>query len=109
MAEELYSCKYGNFFYNNDFERQQMKVAEKTISIWTVVQLHKEILFKNPNFAGHQRMHRIQAIGSFDSWAIRFWKELFCQYAEPINPVETGFVADAEKQLDLAIEEEIDQ
>jgi len=37
LAEELYSCKYGNFFYNNEFERQQMKVSEKTISIWTVV------------------------------------------------------------------------
>ena len=37
LAEELHSCRYGNFFYNNEFERQQMKVAEKTISIWTVV------------------------------------------------------------------------
>ena len=54
-------------------------------------------------------MQRIQAIGSFDSWEIRFWKELFYQYSEPINPIETGFVPDAEKQLDLAIEEEIDQ
>ena len=109
LAEDVYSCKYGNFFYNNEFERSQMKVAEKTISIWTVVQLHKDTLFKNPTFVGESRMQRIQAIGTYDSWDIRFWKEYFSQYSEPINPVETGFVPDAEKQVDLAIEEEIDQ
>ena len=37
LADELYSCKYGNFFYNNEYERQSMKVSEKTISVWTVV------------------------------------------------------------------------
>mmetsp|Transcript_28792 Transcript_28792/g.35632 ORF Transcript_28792/g.35632 Transcript_28792/m.35632 type:complete len:97 (+) Transcript_28792:1762-2052(+) len=66
-------------------------------------------MFKNPSFAGHSRMQRVQSIGSFDTWDVRFWKEFFCQYSEPIHPVETGYVPDAEKQVDLAIEEEIDQ
>ena len=62
LADELHSCRYGNFFYNNEFERSQMKVAEKTISIWTVIQMHKEEVFRNPSFAGEQRMSRITSI-----------------------------------------------
>jgi len=74
-----------------------MKVSDKTISIWTVVQLHKDTLFKNSNFAGMGRLQRIQSVGDFDTWDIRFWRELFSKYSEPILPMETGFVADSEK------------
>ena len=91
LAEELHSCRYGNFFYNNEFERQQMKVAEKTISVWTVVQLHKECFFRNPSFVGESRMSRVTSIGHFDSWTLRFWREYFCQFSEPIWQEESGF------------------
>lgn len=108
IADELHSCKYGNFFYNNEFERLQMKLHEKSISLWTVVQLHKDCVFKNPAFAGQQRMSRITHIGEFDSWNMRFWKEYFFRFSEPSGQEESGFVPDAEKIVDLAIEEEID-
>lgn len=50
LADELHSCKYGNFFFNSEYERMHMKVSEKSISIWTVVNLHKDDLFRNPAF-----------------------------------------------------------
>ncbi len=55
IADELHSCKYGNFFYNNEYERNSMKVSEKTISIWTAVQMHKDTVFQNPNYVGEAR------------------------------------------------------
>ena len=61
-----------------------MKVAEKTISIWTVVQLHKDNEFKNPSFAGVSFMQRITSIQNYDSWDLRFWREHFMQYKEPV-------------------------
>jgi len=109
LADELHSCKYGNFFYNSECERLQMKVAEKTISVWTVVHLHKDTLFKNGCYQGLQRAQRITSISYCESWTLRFWREYFCQFSEPVEPGDNGFVADAEKQLDMAIEEEIDQ
>ena len=108
LADELHSCKYGNFFYNNDFERQQMKVAEKTISVWTVVHLHKDCEFRNPNFIGTSKQSRITSIQRYDSYDIRFWKEFFCQFSESSKSGENGYVPDAQKQLDQAIEEEVD-
>ena len=91
LAEELHSCKYGNFFFNNEFERQTMKVAEKTISIWTVVQLHKDSQFQNPTFVGEARMARITSICQFDAWNLRFWREFFFQFSESTWPDESNY------------------
>ena len=85
-----------------------MKVSEKTFSMWTVVQMHKECVFRNPSYAGESRMMRITSIQNFDAWNIRFWKEFYCQFSEPINQEEQAYVPDSQKQLDMAIEEEVD-
>ena len=86
-----------------------MKVSEKTISIWTVVQLYKDTKFKNYNWSGSVRMQRIENINKFDTWDIRYWREFFCQFSEPVMTTEQGFVPDEEKQLDMEIEQQIDQ
>ena len=108
LAEELHSCKYGNFFYNSEFERQQMKLSDKTISVWTVVQMHKDCAFKNPSYTGSKNMRRISSICQFDAWNLRFWREFFCRFSEPIRPEDNGFQPDSQKQIDMAIEEEVD-
>ena len=61
-----------------------MGVSEKTISIWTAVQLHKDTLFKNPIFVGVDQMQRIEHIGIVDSWELRYWKEYFGQFSEAV-------------------------
>ena len=86
-----------------------MKLSEKTISMWTVVQLHKNDAFKNPSFAGKPYMVRITSIKKFNSWDLRFWKEFFMKYKESNSKDEIAFVPDCEKQIDQAIEEEMDQ
>ena len=79
-----------------------MKVSEKSISIWTVIELHRD-LFYNPAYSKTEPAQRVTSIGSYDSWNVRFWKEYFCQFREADGE------PDADKQLDLAIEEEVDQ
>ena len=54
-------------------------------------------------------MSRVTSIGNYDSWTLRFWREYFCQFSEPINNEESGYAPDSEKLTDLAIEEEVDQ
>ena len=53
LAEEVYNFKYGNFLFNCEYERLQMKVSEKTLNIWAVVENFKDKEFKNPNFVEH--------------------------------------------------------
>jgi len=50
IAEHVYSCKYGTFFFNCHQERKQRKVEEFTMSIWTEIDLRKKTDFKNPYF-----------------------------------------------------------
>ena len=71
--------------------------------------MHKDDVFSNPSFVGEGPRHeRITSIGSVDSWTLRPWKEFFYQFSEAVWPEETGYVPDAEKQVDAAIEEEMD-
>lgn len=53
-------------------------------------------------------MIRITSINKFNSWELRFWKEFFMQYKESTSKEEIAFVPDSEKQIDQAIEEEMD-
>ena len=59
--------------------------------------MHKETTFKNPGFAGLTQMQRVTRLNNFDSWHIRFWREYFQQFSDPVVREEIGFVADAEK------------
>ena len=52
-------------------------------------------------------MTRIQSIGNVDSWNLRYWKEFFSRFSEPVNENEQGYEPDSSKQLDLAIEAEL--
>ena len=71
--------------------------------------MHKDCVFKNASFAGQACMVRITSIKKYDSWDLRFWKEFFNQYGESATTKEEiDFVPDSEKQLDEAIEEEMD-
>lgn len=53
------------------------------------------------------------SIGSLDAWKLRFWREYFSQFSECVSKEDDGlassYLPDAEKQLDSALEEEIDQ
>ncbi len=39
LADEAYNCKFGTFLFNNMKEREDEKVKERTVSIWSFVQL----------------------------------------------------------------------
>ena len=65
LAESLYSCKYGNWLFNSDLERQQQRVRENTISIWMEVGLRRQSDFSNPYYQHHhphKKAHRITQI-----------------------------------------------
>ena len=92
-----------------------MKVSEKTISVWTVVNLYKDCEFRNPSWVGDlSRMARVTTIGSFDTWDLRFWREFFYRFSEQVQAKESatekvGFIPDFQKQMDEALEDTIDQ
>jgi hypothetical protein len=51
LAENLQSGKYGTFFCNSEYERNQAKVKDRTISIWLEMYLRADSDFKNPYYS----------------------------------------------------------
>ena len=54
IAEHLYSCKYGTFFYNSELERLSKRLKTETVSMWMEINLRRDSDFKNPYFTKMQ-------------------------------------------------------
>ena len=59
LAKNLYSCKYGTWFFNCEFERQTSRIRENTLSIFTEVELKKDKEFRNPYYVGAKFLSRL--------------------------------------------------
>ena len=72
-----------------------MKVSERTLNIWAIVNLCKEIEFKNPNFVGSlNKMDRIMKVKDCEYWKLRVWKEHFFRFSESQRG-EEGYIPEA--------------
>lgn len=78
LLYHLYSCQYGTFLYNNEKERVEAHVQEKTRSVWDYFLSRKE-QFINENYdatiddnvRGNERL-LLPAVGE-----VKWWHELF--------------------------------
>ena len=81
LLYHLYSCQYGTFLYNNERERIEACIAERTRSVWDYFLSRKE-QFTNENFEpvvddnvrGQERL--ILPVSSSQG-GLRWWNELF--------------------------------
>ena len=82
IAHEIYTCKYGTFLLNNQRERLNYNLKEKTVSMWTYIN-HFSSEFKNPYYAHieGQPYHRIPRIHSDKYFDLTVWKDLFLRYS----------------------------
>lgn len=78
LLYHLYSCQYGTFLHNNERERVESRIWEKTRSVWDYF-LAREQQFRNPDYddtindhiRGKERLI-LPAVGM-----VRWWHELF--------------------------------
>ena len=94
LAEESHNCKYGNFLFNSEFERLQMKVSERTLNIWAIVGMNKDTEFRNPSYMIEDQPKRITRIKDYEHWKLRVWKEHFFKFSESQRG-ELDFVPDS--------------
>ena len=78
LLYHLYSCQYGTFLYNNEKDRKESHVAEKTRSVWDYFLSRKEQFLNNQynatiddNERGHERLIFPK------NGEVRWWNELF--------------------------------
>ncbi|MCJ1417020.1 hypothetical protein MMC32_003359 [Xylographa parallela] len=78
LLYHLYSCQYGTFLYNNDKDRKESHVSEKTRSVWDYFLSRKEQFLNtqydatiDDNERGHERLIFPK------NGEVRWWNELF--------------------------------
>ncbi|MCJ1432202.1 hypothetical protein MMC27_001558 [Xylographa pallens] len=78
LLYHLYSCQYGTFLYNNEKDRKESHVAEKTRSVWDYFLSRKEQFLNHQydgtiddNERGHERLIFPK------NGEVRWWNELF--------------------------------
>ncbi|MCJ1389529.1 hypothetical protein MMC18_002386 [Xylographa bjoerkii] len=78
LLYHLYSCQYGTFLYNNEKDRKESHVAEKTRSVWDYFLSRKQQFVNDQydetiddNERGHERLIFPK------NGEVRWWNELF--------------------------------
>ncbi|MCJ1474899.1 hypothetical protein MMC13_003559 [Lambiella insularis] len=78
LLYHLYSCQYGTFLYDNEKDRKEARVDEKTRSVWDYFLSRKEQFMNdqyddtiNDNERGHERLI-FPKVGE-----VRWWNEVF--------------------------------
>merc|ERR1712013_80809 len=72
LLDHLYSCKYGTFLCNSVKEREEHKLKERTLSLWTHLQncTDAEQNFVNPYYKDFVK----QITPKYSLKVLRFWK-----------------------------------
>lgn len=75
ILEHVYSCRFGNFLYNDMKTRIEREVKTRTVSLWTLINtnlnMYKNKFYKPPNPKSKQRV--LQPDYSIKKLSIQFW------------------------------------
>lgn len=75
LADEIYNHKYGTFLANCERDRDNLRVFDKTESIWTYVLLNKH-RFTNRFYDEHASPKIIPEIPVTSAFSVNEWREL---------------------------------
>jgi hypothetical protein len=93
LLYHLYSCQYGTFLYNNEKDRVESGIKEKTRSVWDYFLCRKEQFLNDkydPTINDHERGHeRLIFPTPTDT---RWWNELLGRTDSEMNGPAPGFV-----------------
>ena len=78
IAQQMYTGKYGTFLGDNEREREQMRLHERTASIWTVV-LQEQEKFINKNYQAVDEP--IARIPETEYTKLVEWRQYFNQWS----------------------------
>ena len=74
LLDEVYSCRFGTFLFNNEREREDAKIKEKTTSIWSYVMDNRK-LFVNRDYIRDNAPLRTPT-----PVKVKVWVEYYCRH-----------------------------
>ncbi|XP_072849819.2 phosphatidylinositol-3,5-bisphosphate 3-phosphatase MTMR6 isoform X1 [Pogona vitticeps] len=85
IHEHVHSCQFGNFIGNCQKEREELKLKEKTYSLWPfLLDEHQKYLnpFYNENFSQSLTVMEPDTI----SFNFKFWRNMYHQFDHTMHP-----------------------
>ncbi|XP_072532714.1 phosphatidylinositol-3,5-bisphosphate 3-phosphatase MTMR8 [Salminus brasiliensis] len=86
IHDHVYACQYGNFIGNCQKERQEMRLRERTFSLWPFLLQHQNE-FRNPLYkrSSHNSLLRPSTLPLH----FRFWCGMYNRYDKGMHPKQS--------------------
>uniref|UniRef100_A0A2K5S5C3 Myotubularin related protein 6 n=1 Tax=Cebus imitator TaxID=2715852 RepID=A0A2K5S5C3_CEBIM len=89
IHEHIHSCQFGNFLGNCQKEREELKLKEKTYSLWPFI-LEDQKKYLNPLYSS--KSHRFIVLEpNTVSFNFKFWRNMYHQFDRTLHPRQSVF------------------
>ncbi|KAM9049272.1 phosphatidylinositol-3,5-bisphosphate 3-phosphatase MTMR6 isoform 4-T4 [Megaptera novaeangliae] len=89
IHEHIHSCQFGNFIGNCQKEREELKLKEKTYSLWPFL-LHDQKKYFNPLYSSISQKLAVLEPNTV-SFNFKFWRNMYHQFDRTLHPRQSVF------------------
>lgn len=109
IHEHVHSCQFGNFLGNCQKEREELKLKEKTYSLWPFL-LSEQKKYQNPLYNPDFSPELTLLEPNTVSFNFKFWRNMYHQFDRSMHPRQSVFnlimnTSEQNKQLEEDIKE----
>ncbi|XP_030333625.1 myotubularin-related protein 6 isoform X3 [Strigops habroptila] len=109
IHEHVHSCQFGNFLGNCQKEREELKLKEKTYSLWPFL-LEEQKKYRNPLYNPDFSPELTLLEPNTVSFNFKFWRNMYHQFDRSMHPRQSVFnlimnLSEQNKQLEEDIKE----
>uniref|UniRef100_A0A7N6ABS8 Myotubularin phosphatase domain-containing protein n=1 Tax=Anabas testudineus TaxID=64144 RepID=A0A7N6ABS8_ANATE len=85
IHEHVHSCQYGNFISNNQRQREELQLRERTHSLWAFLMSEKQN-YLNPFYSpAYSEAHPVLEPSTLP-YHFKFWRSMYHQFDRPMHP-----------------------
>ncbi|MCI4391626.1 hypothetical protein PGIGA_G00136740 [Pangasianodon gigas] len=85
IHEHVHSCQFGNFLGNNQRQREELQLKERTYSLWAHL-LSEQQNFLNPLYSPSFAESHLVLEPSTQPWNFKFWRNMYHQFDRSMHP-----------------------
>lgn len=89
IHEHIHSCQFGNFLGNCQKEREELKLKEKTFSLWPFL-LDNQKKYLNPLYNSKSQKFAVLEPNTV-SFNFKFWRNMYHQFDRTLHPRQSVF------------------
>ncbi|XP_044857790.1 myotubularin-related protein 6 [Mauremys mutica] len=109
IHEHVHSCQFGNFLGNCQKEREELKLKEKTYSLWPFL-LDEQKKYINPLYNRDFSQKLVLLEPNTASFNFKFWRNMYHQFDRTMHPRQSVFnlimtMSEQNKQLEKDFKE----